>query len=140
MNFKFKGKRISGVLAVIPANERSFLEEMKHFDFPEARSLKLKEVMGYDKRRLVQPGVCVSDLAAFGLQNLFDRRLLAPNDLDALIVCTQTPDYLLPPTSSVIQGRLKLKQDMFCMDINQACAGFVVGLIEAFMLLEQESV
>src|SRR5215831_6835107 len=140
MNFKFTGKRISGVQAVVPANERSFLEEMKNFDFPEARSLKLKEVMGYDKRRLVQPGVCVSDLAVFGLQNLFERGLLPPNDIDALIVCTQTPDYLVPPTSNVIQGRLKLKQDMLCMDINQACAGFVVGLIEAFMLLEQESV
>ena len=140
MNFKFNGKRIAGVVAVVPANERSFLDEMKNFDFPEARSLKLKEVMGYDKRRLVQPGVCVSDLAVFGLQNLFDRGLLAPADIDALIVCTQTPDYLVPPTSNVIQGRLKLKQDMLCMDINQACAGFVLGLIQAFMLLEQESV
>ena len=139
MNFKFHGKRVSGVMAVVPANERSFLEEMKNFDFPEARSLKLKEVMGYDKRRLVQPGVCVSDLAVFGLQSLFDRALLAPADIDALIVCTQTPDYLVPPTSNVIQGRLKLKQDMLCMDINQACAGFVLGLIQAFMLLEQES-
>ncbi len=140
MNFKFKGKRVSGIVAVIPANERSFLDEMKNFDFPEARSLKLKEVMGYDKRRLVQPGVCVSDLAVFGLQSLFARGLLAPADIDALIVCTQTPDYLIPPTSNVIQGRLKLKQDMLCMDINQACAGFVLGLIQAFMLLEQESV
>ena len=139
MNFKFQGKRVSGVMAVVPANERSFLDEMKNFDFPEARSLKLKEVMGYDKRRLVQPGVCVSDLAVFGLQNLFDRGLLAAADIDALIVCTQTPDYLVPPTSNVIQGRLKLKQDMLCMDINQACAGFVLGLIQAFMLLEQES-
>jgi 3-oxoacyl-[acyl-carrier-protein] synthase-3 len=113
---------------------------MKNFDFPEARSLKLKEVMGYDKRRLVQPGVCVSDLAVFGVQSLFQRGLLAAGDIDALIVCTQTPDYLVPPTSNVIQGRLKLKQDILCMDINQACAGFVVGLIQAFMLLEQESV
>ena len=66
MNFKFHDKRISGLMAVVPANERSFLDEMRNFDFPEARSLKLKEVMGYDKRRLVQPGVCVSDLAVFG--------------------------------------------------------------------------
>ena len=45
-----------------------FLEEMKNFNAPEARSLKLKEVMGYDRRRLVEPGVCVSDMAVFGLQ------------------------------------------------------------------------
>ena len=46
----------------------------------------------------------------------------------------------MPATSSLIQGRLGLKQDMLCLDINQACAGFVIGLIQAFMLLEQESI
>src|SRR3954453_3567914 len=121
MNFTFRRKRIAGSLIVVPANEISFVEEMKNFNFPEARSLKLKEVMGYDKRRLVEPGVCVSDLAVFGLQSLFERKLLNPQDMDALILCTQTPDCLLPPTSNIIQGRLKLKQDMMCMDINQAC-------------------
>jgi 3-oxoacyl-[acyl-carrier-protein] synthase-3 len=29
---------------------------------------------------------------------------------------------------------------MFCLDINQACAGFVIGLIQAFMLLEQPAI
>ena len=46
----------------------------------------------------------------------------------------------MPPTNSVIQGRLGLKQDMLCLDINQGCAGFVVGLLQAFLLLEQESI
>ena len=55
MNFTFRRKRISGVLVVVPANERSFVEDMKNFNFPSARSLKLKEVMGFDKRRVVDP-------------------------------------------------------------------------------------
>jgi 3-oxoacyl-[acyl-carrier-protein] synthase-3 len=140
VNFSFRNKRISGVLTVLPANERSFLQEMKNYNAPEARSRKLMEVMGYDKRRVVPEGVCVSDLAVFGLENLFSRSLLRREDVDALILTSTTPDYFVPPTSSVIQGRLALKQDMFCLDINQACAGFVIGLIQAFMLLEQESV
>jgi 3-oxoacyl-[acyl-carrier-protein] synthase-3 len=140
MNFTFRRKRISGILTVVPARERSFIEEMKNFNFPENRSLKLKEVMGYDKRRLVEPGVCVSDMAVFGLQQLFDRGLLARDEIDALFLVTQSPDHFMPPTSNIIQGRLGLKQDMFCLDISQGCAGFVIGLIQAFMLLEQESV
>jgi 3-oxoacyl-[acyl-carrier-protein] synthase-3 len=140
MNFVFRGKRISGLLAVVPANEGSFLEEMRNFDFPVNRSLKLKEVMGYDKHRLVLDGVCVSDLAVFGLRSLFDRGLLVPGDIDALILVTQSPDHLMPPTSSIVQGRLGLKQDMLCLDINQGCAGFIVGLLEAFLLLEQPAV
>ena len=140
MNFTFRRKRISGILTVVPARERLFLEEMKNFNFPESRSLKLKEVMGYDRRRMVEPGVCVSDLAVFGLQHLFDAGWLKPEEIDALLLVTQTPDHFMPPTSNIIQGRLGLKQDMFCLDISQGCAGFVIGLIQAFMLLEQESV
>src|SRR5438045_2622118 len=108
MNFSFRGKRIAGTLIVVPANEISFVEEMKNFNFPEARSLKLKEVMGYDKRRMVKPDVCVSDLAVFGLQNLFERGLLKPEEIDALLLVTQTGDYLMPPTSNLIQSRLGL--------------------------------
>jgi len=140
MNFTFHRKRISGVLVVVPANERSFVEEMRNFNFPKGRSLKLKEVMGYDKRRIVEPGVCVSDLVLFGLQQLFEQGLLKREEIDALLLVTQTPDHFMPATSSLIQGRLGLKQDMLCLDINQACAGFVIGLMQAFMLLEQESV
>jgi 3-oxoacyl-[acyl-carrier-protein] synthase III len=140
VNFTYHRKRISGILTVVPAQERAFVEEMRNFNFPEARSLKLKEVMGYDKRRMVEPGVCVSDLAVFGLQSLFDRGLLQREEIDALLMVTVSPDYFTPPTSNIVQGRLGLKQDMLCLDINQACAGFVVGLMEAFMLLEQESV
>jgi 3-oxoacyl-[acyl-carrier-protein] synthase-3 len=124
----------------VPANERTFIEEMKNFNFPESRSLKLKEVMGYDKHRVVEPGVCVSDLAVFGLEHLFKQGLLRPDEIDALILITQSPDYFMPPTSNVIQGRLNLKQDMLCLCINQGCAGFLIGLIQAFSLLEQESI
>jgi len=140
VNLLFRGKRISGLLAIVPAHEQSFMDDMRNFNFPESRSLKLKEVMGYDKHRLVEPGVCVSDLAVFGLQSLFDRGLLNRDDIDALILITQSPDHFMPPTSNIIQGRLGLKQDMFCLDINQGCAGFVIGLMQAFLLLDQDSI
>ena len=140
MNFTFHRKRVSGLLAIVPAHERSFLEEMKNFNFPESRSLKLKEVMGYDKHCIVEDGVCVSDLVVFGFEYLFKNSLLQRNEIDALILVTQSPDYFMPPTSNVVQSRLGLKQDLFCLDINQGCAGFIIGLIQAFLLLEQESV
>jgi 3-oxoacyl-[acyl-carrier-protein] synthase-3 len=140
VNFVFHNRRISGLLAIVPANERSFVDEMANFNFPPARSLKLKQVMGYDKHRLVDGPVCASDLACFGMEHLIRNGSLDPQEIDGLYVVTQSPDYLMPPTSSVIQGRLGLKQDMFCMDINQGCAGFMIGLFQAFLLLDQASV
>lgn len=140
MNFSFSGKRIAGVLTVLPANERTFMDDMKDFDFPEEKSLKLKKVMGYDKHRIVTDETCVSDLAVHGLRHLFDKGLVKPDELDALVLITQSPDYFMPATSNVIQGRLNLKHDMLCMDISQGCAGFIVGLIQSFMMLEQASI
>jgi 3-oxoacyl-[acyl-carrier-protein] synthase III len=98
------------------------------------------KVMGYDKHRIVDGPVCASDLACSGMEHLFATGKLGREECDALIVVTQSPDYLMPPTSSVIQGRLGLKQDMFCLDINQGCAGFLIGLFQAFSLLEQPTV
>jgi 3-oxoacyl-[acyl-carrier-protein] synthase-3 len=46
----------------------------------------------------------------------------------------------MPPTSNIIQGALGLKSDMLCMDINQGCAGYIVGLMQGFMLLDQPEI
>jgi 3-oxoacyl-[acyl-carrier-protein] synthase III len=52
-----------------------------------------------------------------------------------LIFVSQTADYHMPPTSNVIHGKLGLGNDVVCFDINQGCAGFLTGLMQAFLLL-----
>lgn len=140
MNFKFHNKRISGILTILPENEVKFDDELDNYNFSHAKSLKLKMTMGYNTRRVVKEGVCVSDLCIRGLNYLFDNNMLQKDEIDALVLVTQSPDYIMPPTSNVIQGYLHLKHDMICMDINQGCAGFEIGLFQAFMLLEQDQI
>lgn len=140
MNFQFQQKKISGILTVLPRHEQTFESELGNYNFPPEKSLRLKKIMGYDRHRIAAEGVCVSDLCVHGLTWLFDTGKLARDEIDALILVTQTPDLLLPPTSSIIHGRLGLRQDMICLDINQGCAGFLIGLMEAFLLLGQASV
>jgi 3-oxoacyl-[acyl-carrier-protein] synthase-3 len=140
MNFIFHNKKISGLLAVLPENEIKFDDELDNYNFSHAKSMKLKLTMGYNKRRVVKEGVCVSDLCVFGLNYLFENNLLLKDEIDALVLVTQSPDYIMPPTSNVIQGQLGLNHDMICMDINQGCAGFIIGLLQSFMLLEQDQI
>ena len=137
MNLSFHNKRISGILTVLPKNELSFDEELVNYNFPPDKSLRLKKIMGYDKHRITTAETCISDLCIYGMKHLIDSGFLCKDDIDAIIMVTQTPDYLVPPTSSIIHGQLGLKQDIFCLDINQGCAGFLLGLMEAFMLLDQ---
>lgn len=138
MNLTFQNKSITGILTVLPAKEVKFEDEMEQYNFSAAKSLKLKMAMGYNKHRIAETGVTISDLCVYGLNHLFEHELLRTDEIDALILVTQSPEYFMPPTSNVIQGKLGLKQDMICMDINQGCAGYEVGLYQAFMLLEQE--
>lgn len=140
MRFKFSGKRIEGVLCVLPEQEVRFEDEMANYNFSTAKSMKLKMAMGYDRHRIVTEGTCVSDLCVFGLDYLFGKGLLRREDIDALVLVTQSPDYFMPATSNVIQGMAGLRPDVLCLDINQGCCGYVVGLLESFMLLEQPSV
>ena len=140
MFFRFKNKKITSILTVVPKNIIKFEDEVEQYNFPVKRTLKMKDVMGYREHRLFDEGVILSDVAVYGLEYLFENNLLDKNDIDALLFVSNSNDYILPPTSNVIQGRLGLKTDMICMDIEQACAGFVVGLIQSFMLLDTGSV
>ncbi len=140
MNLTFRNKAITGILTVLPANEIKFEDEMDNYNFSVAKSLKLKMAMGYNKHRIVEDGVTISDLCVFGLNHLFENGLLKKEDIDAVILITQSPEYFMPPTSNVIQGKLGLKHDLICMDINQGCAGFEIGLFQAFMLLDQDEI
>lgn len=140
MNLTFKNKKITGILTVLPENEVKFEDEIDNYDFSRGQSMKLKLIMGYDKRKVVKTGTTVSDLCVFGMEYLFDNDLLDKDEIDAIVLVTQSPDYFMPATSHVIHGRLGLKQDMVCLDINQACSGYPIGLNQAFMLLDQDEI
>lgn len=140
MDFSFKHKRISGILTILPKKAVKFEDEMANYSFSPAKCMKLKLAMGYNEHRIAEPGQCSSDFCKFGLQYLFDNNLLNKDDVDALLFVSQSADYYMPPTSNLIHGHFGLKQDCLCMDINQGCAGFELGLIQAFLLLEQPAV
>jgi 3-oxoacyl-[acyl-carrier-protein] synthase III len=140
MKFSFSNKEITGILSILPSREIIFKDEISNYNFTEKQSLKLSKIMGYGSRRVVQNGTTVSDLCIHGLNYLINDKSLDKESIDALILVTQTPDYFLPPTSNIIAGSLDLGEDVLCLDINQGCAGYEVGLLQAYMLLEQMNI
>ena len=136
MHLKFKNKKITGILSVLPSNEINYLDEIGNYNFSEKQSIKLGKIMGYGSRRIVDSNTSVSDLCTHGLNYLFDNNLLDKNSFQSIVLCTQSPDHFIPATSNIIAGNLKLSDDVICMDINLGCAGFEVGLMQTFMLLD----
>jgi len=140
MHLKFKNKTITGILSVLPEREVNYYDEISNYNFSEKQSIKLGKIMGYGTRRIVNDNTSVSDLCTFGLNYLFDNKLLDKNSINALVLCTQSPDHFIPATSNIIAGNVQLGEDVICMDINQGCAGYEVGLMQAFMLLSLDKI
>src|SRR5580704_13273609 len=132
----FKNKKISAAVTVIPKEERRFDEEYPGYKLTEQKAMKFKKMMGLDRHRIASPDVTSSYLCLFGVRWLLDQGLLKKEEIGALLFLTQTPDYFIPPTSNVLQGALGLDHDVIALDINQGCAGFLVGLLQAFLMLE----
>ena len=97
---------------------------------------KTFEKTGIRERRVVDGLECASDLAAAAAARLFARGACDPAEVDILIHCTQTPDYLLPTTACLLQERLMLPTHCMAFDINQGCSGYIYGLALAKSLLE----
>jgi 3-oxoacyl-[acyl-carrier-protein] synthase-3 len=88
------------------------------------------ERTGIRERRV---GGITSVLAVEAAQRALDRSGRPPEDVDALVVATTTPDQTVPATASTVQEALGL--DCGAFDLNAACSGFVYGLVVAHGLL-----
>jgi 3-oxoacyl-[acyl-carrier-protein] synthase-3 len=85
------------------------------------------ERTGIRERHIVEKGMATSDLAVEAAKAALAQRGLAPNDLDALIVATVTPDMLFPSTACLVQHKLGAK-GVWGFDLSAACSAFVYAL------------
>ena len=83
--------------------------------------------VGIHERRWMDPAQVTSDLIVKASQKALERAGITASDLDLIIVSTDTPDYLSPSTSVVVQYKLGAEK-AGCYDINSACAGWVTAL------------
>lgn len=62
------------------------------------------------------------------------------DEIECLIVCTQSPDYLLPTSACILQNRIGLKSNTMCFDFNLGCSGYIYGLSIASSLIQSQVV
>lgn len=96
----------------------------------------IEEATGIISRRLAHPEQCASDLAVEAAEKIFAKGMVRREEIGALIMCTQSPDYLLPTTACIVQERVKLSTSTAAFDINMGCSGYIYGLAIASSLLK----
>ncbi len=99
--------------------------------FPEWPTAKIAQKVGIVERHISAGNETAGDMALHAAEKLFAEHPFNKNDVDFLILCTQSPDYFLPSTSCVVQDKLGLRKDIGAFDYNLGCSGYVYGLAVA---------
>ena len=125
---EFKNVRIAGIAAGVPQNVSSNLhpsdKELMSSDYtPEA----FVETTGVMERR-TSKNLTTSDLCYAAAERLIAELGWEKSEIGAIVFVSQTPDYILPATSCIMQDRLGLSKECMALDISLGCSGWVYGL------------
>jgi 3-oxoacyl-[acyl-carrier-protein] synthase-3 len=93
---------------------------------------------GIRERRIGAPGETTSTMGTEAVRRLMAQRGLAPDDVDALIVATVTPDMVFPATACLIQDQVGLR-NTWGFDLSAACSGFLYALTTGAQLVASGS-
>lgn len=87
----------------------------------------IQERTGIRERRIASPEEHASDMGAQAAQRALKSAGIKPNEIDAIIVATLTPDYPWPATACLVQRKIGAPQ-AFAFDISAACSGLVYAM------------
>ncbi|WP_186647841.1 ketoacyl-ACP synthase III [Fluviispira vulneris] len=97
---------------------------------------KIYQKTGINNRKIANANEFSSDLATSACEALFLEHKINRSEIDYLILCTQSPDYLMPTTACIVHKNLGLQNWCGAININQGCSGFIYSLGVAKGLLE----
>lgn len=127
--------KISGVGCYVPPNvlNNQDLERLVH-----TTDEWILTRTGIKQRHILDDGKATSDLATEAAREVLERTGVNASDLDAILVCTVTPDMLFPSTACLVQDRIGAK-GAWGFDLVAACSGLLYGLTTGSQLVASGS-
>jgi 3-oxoacyl-[acyl-carrier-protein] synthase III len=120
------GTHIRGILTVVPSAIRTVDDLAAQMGRTEAE--RSAEITGVRQVHLHAAGQTTGDLATEAGSRLMKHLDVSPSTVDAIVLVTQTPDYVLPASACILQDRLQLPKQCAAFDVNQGCAAYPYGL------------
>lgn len=77
----------------------------------------------------------IGDLCYHAANKILEDLQWEKSSIDALVLVTQTGDYIWPATSCILQNRLGLSKECYALDVNLGCSGWPYGLSVVSSLL-----
>jgi 3-oxoacyl-[acyl-carrier-protein] synthase-3 len=121
---KIVGIKIAGISCCIP-KKRIINRDVKN----HKNISRIIKAIGIESRPVADENIFTSDLVLKSAEHIIRKLQWKKEEIDILIFVSQTPDYLTPATSGILQDKLKLKKSILVYDINLGCSGYTHGLI-----------
>jgi len=102
-------------------------------EHPDWNLEKVTEKSGVVQRHIAGEYETAYDLSINACKKLFQTN--DKSEIDGIIYCTQSPDYIMPPNSFLLHKYLGLKEEVFAYDFNHACTGYIycLAMAQAFV-------
>ncbi|BFH71634.1 MAG: ketoacyl-ACP synthase III [Paenibacillus dendritiformis] len=130
---KFNNLQIAGIACATPTQEVTAEELYEKFGKDVVE--KTIKMVGVKRSRQSTRKQLSSDLGYVAARAILQTKQIDPSSIGVLLYVTQTPDYRVPATASILHQRLGLTVDCAAMDINLGCSGFIYGVHSACSLL-----
>lgn len=118
--------KISGIASCVPKKKEKNLDSSL-FQTQEDAEKFIKNT-GIVEKRIVSDDTTSADLCYFAAEKLVASLGWNKEDIDCLVFITQTPDYIVPATSCILQNRLGLSKECHAFDVTLGCSAWVYGL------------
>jgi 3-oxoacyl-[acyl-carrier-protein] synthase-3 len=125
---------VHSIATALPSKSLDLAVTAEKFGATEVQRI-IKDT-GISKVRLAGAGVCASDLCEKAAAKVLSESAAA---VEGIVFVSQTPDYILPATSALLQHRLGLAKDVVAFDINYGCSGYIYGIYQAALLISSGS-
>lgn len=104
--------------------------------FAEWSQTKALRKLGIEERPIAGSDETALDMAVLAGERLFEQGKCQREEIDFVLLCTQSPDYFLPTSACLIQEKLGLPKKVGALDFNLGCSGYVYGLALCKGLIE----
>lgn len=115
----------SGLSVCVP----SHVERTEDYDFVGIDERKMfAKSTGVEERRVADEKTTTADMCEKSARALLAKLNWQPDSVDAIILISQSPDYILPSTAAILQHKLGCRKEVIAFDIALGCSGYIYGL------------
>lgn len=136
--WNIKNVRLAGVSACMP-KQIVKTAELGILNAEDAATFD--NTVGIRERRLGPSTLCASDMCQAAAEKLLEEMGWERESIDMLVFESVTGDYYpTPPTSCLLQDRLGLSTDCFCIDLPMGCCGTLYAINVAGNMLSSGNI